>query len=302
MLPDSQTHLASQLSVESTSSSATPTSSDTKPQIKRPKIIKRRGANQVDWLGAMLITVGLVLLTFSLGDGETAKPNQWKSPYIIVLLILSVLIIGVFVWWEARLGGWKDVEDEDEVRKREEQNENRRGEETDGDQMGSPDELEKLEPLLKLSIFGRANGKLIAMAIVAFFVWAAFGGWSLYAVVSSFTLLAVSILLFFIDSSFHSGPWLHDINVLFGSYSSSPVYSSRLHQLADETKPCLPSLHCPCCNSDAPQCSYQTYLGLGPVSHSHQSISVPSSALSRSYSCVLSSPVRHRHSIRLLIT
>ena len=34
---------------------------------------------RVDWIGAILVTVGLVLLTFVLGEGESA-PHQWKTP------------------------------------------------------------------------------------------------------------------------------------------------------------------------------------------------------------------------------
>ena len=33
---------------------------------------------RVDWIGATMITSGLVLFTFAIGDGETA-PRRWKT-------------------------------------------------------------------------------------------------------------------------------------------------------------------------------------------------------------------------------
>lgn len=115
---------------------------------------------RVDWVGAALVTTGLILLTFALGDGETAKPYQWRSAHIIALLIVGVILLVTFVWWEnvleAGRADWKEG----------------------GEDMWAP-------PLLKLSIFRRANGKLTAMLCLVFFVWAAFSGWTFYAVVSS---------------------------------------------------------------------------------------------------------------------
>lgn len=114
---------------------------------------------RVDWIGAVLVTTGLVLLTFALGDGETAKPLQWRSGYIIALLIVSIILLGAFVWWEHVLG--LECPDFKE----------------DGKDTQAP-------PLLKLSIFRRAHGKLAVMFCLVFFVWAGFSGWMFYAVVS----------------------------------------------------------------------------------------------------------------------
>ncbi|KAK0519392.1 hypothetical protein OC842_007469, partial [Tilletia horrida] len=55
-----------------------------------------------DWLGALLSTSGLVLLTFALADGETA-PQGWRTPYIPAMLPLSTLALTSFVLWERRL-------------------------------------------------------------------------------------------------------------------------------------------------------------------------------------------------------
>ncbi|TFY77725.1 hypothetical protein EWM64_g6287 [Hericium alpestre] len=57
---------------------------------------------RIDWLGALLITAGLVLVIFVLSDGELA-PQKWRTPYIIVLLILGVLLVVAFVFWQLYL-------------------------------------------------------------------------------------------------------------------------------------------------------------------------------------------------------
>lgn len=48
---------------------------------------------RVDWIGAFLVTSGLVLFTFAIGDGETA-PQGWKTPCkdIIYDILLCLLI------------------------------------------------------------------------------------------------------------------------------------------------------------------------------------------------------------------
>ncbi|KZV97648.1 MFS general substrate transporter, partial [Exidia glandulosa HHB12029] len=53
----------------------------------------------IDWVGACLITVGLVLLTFSLAQGEVAE-HGWRTPYIIALLVISPFFIAAFMGWE----------------------------------------------------------------------------------------------------------------------------------------------------------------------------------------------------------
>lgn len=114
---------------------------------------------RVDWCGAALVTSGLVLLVFALGDGETAKPHQWRSGYIIALLILSFILLSAFVWWERVL-------------------------EVERSGLKEGEKGTRAPPLLKLSIFQRAHGKLAVMLCIAFFVWAGFSGWIFYAVVS----------------------------------------------------------------------------------------------------------------------
>ena len=55
-----------------------------------------------DWLGVLLSTSGLVLLTFALADAET-RPQGFATPYIPALLPLSAILIGAFFFWERRL-------------------------------------------------------------------------------------------------------------------------------------------------------------------------------------------------------
>lgn len=38
--------------------------------------------HRVDWLGAFLVTSGLVLIVFVLGQGEVA-PKQWATPCVL---------------------------------------------------------------------------------------------------------------------------------------------------------------------------------------------------------------------------
>ncbi|KZT57350.1 MFS general substrate transporter [Calocera cornea HHB12733] len=100
---------------------------------------------RVDWLGAFLITAGLVLLLFCLGEGEIA-PQQWATPYIIALLILSVLLITAFIAWEHYV----------ETR------------------MTFP-------PLMKLDLFTRGSGKFAAILLISFLVNGAFISWQYWA-------------------------------------------------------------------------------------------------------------------------
>lgn len=47
---------------------------DSDNNLSEEKLDKR-----VDWMGAMLITTGLVCIMFVLGQGELA-PQKWKTP------------------------------------------------------------------------------------------------------------------------------------------------------------------------------------------------------------------------------
>ncbi|KAL3425694.1 MFS multidrug transporter [Phlyctema vagabunda] len=65
---------------------------------------KRNAPNkaQMDWLGAILIVMGLVLFTFAIIDSAHA-PQGWKTPYIYVLFIVGSLLLLAAVYVEARV-------------------------------------------------------------------------------------------------------------------------------------------------------------------------------------------------------
>lgn len=56
--------------------------------------------NAVDWPGGILVTVGLVILMFALTDGNVVG---WSKPYIPVLIVLAVLLVAAFVFWQLHL-------------------------------------------------------------------------------------------------------------------------------------------------------------------------------------------------------
>jgi predicted MFS family arabinose efflux permease len=54
----------------------------------------------VDWIGATLITCGLLALMFALTEGNVVG---WTAPWIPVLIVVSVLIIVAFFFWQRYL-------------------------------------------------------------------------------------------------------------------------------------------------------------------------------------------------------
>jgi MFS family permease len=56
--------------------------------------------NSVDWLGGLLITTGLFALLFALTEGNIVG---WSTPWIPVLIVLSVILVTLFVFWQRHL-------------------------------------------------------------------------------------------------------------------------------------------------------------------------------------------------------
>lgn len=54
----------------------------------------------IDWIGATLITVGLLALMFALTEGNVVG---WTAPWIPVLIVVSFLIITAFFFWQRYL-------------------------------------------------------------------------------------------------------------------------------------------------------------------------------------------------------
>ncbi|KAI9876282.1 MAG: hypothetical protein M1830_006881 [Pleopsidium flavum] len=53
-----------------------------------------------DILGTLCTIAGIALFSSSLSLAGDA-PNGWRTPYVIVLLVVGVLFIGIFLWWES---------------------------------------------------------------------------------------------------------------------------------------------------------------------------------------------------------
>lgn len=104
---------------------------------------------RVDWIGALLVTCGLVLLQFSISYGPSAS-NGWKTGCelllgladvvdIIALIIISVLLIAAFFVWEHH------------VEKR-----------------------TTRPPLMSLALWTRSKGKLAAVYLIGGISWMGF--------------------------------------------------------------------------------------------------------------------------------
>ncbi|KAJ2902265.1 hypothetical protein MKZ38_000806 [Zalerion maritima] len=53
--------------------------------------------NSVDWLGACLITAGLLALMFALTQGNVVG---WSTPWIPALIVVSLILIALFIVWQ----------------------------------------------------------------------------------------------------------------------------------------------------------------------------------------------------------
>lgn len=51
----------------------------------------------VDWIGAILVTVGLFALLFALTEGNVVG---WKTPWVSVLIVISLALVVLFVLWQ----------------------------------------------------------------------------------------------------------------------------------------------------------------------------------------------------------
>jgi predicted MFS family arabinose efflux permease len=72
--------------------------------IPRPThILREEGATfkkSVDWIGAFLITAGLLALLFALTEGNVVG---WSTPWVSVLIVISVILVVLFVLWQRYL-------------------------------------------------------------------------------------------------------------------------------------------------------------------------------------------------------
>jgi predicted MFS family arabinose efflux permease len=54
-------------------------------------------ASEVDWIGAFLFTSGTLLLLIALSEGVS---EGWKTPFVIAILIVSVIFLASFIFWQ----------------------------------------------------------------------------------------------------------------------------------------------------------------------------------------------------------
>ncbi|PTB66998.1 MFS general substrate transporter [Trichoderma citrinoviride] len=67
------------------------------PVPPSPSAADKKGPPKIDWIGATLITVGLLALMFALTEGNVVG---WDTPWIPVLIVVSILIIAAFAVWQ----------------------------------------------------------------------------------------------------------------------------------------------------------------------------------------------------------
>jgi MFS family permease len=66
-----------------------------------PAHLRRTGPKPtVDWIGGVLITVGLLALMFALTEGNVVG---WSTPWIPVLIVVSVILVVLFALWQWHL-------------------------------------------------------------------------------------------------------------------------------------------------------------------------------------------------------
>jgi len=132
---------------------------------------------KVDWLGSFLITAALVLILFVLGDGESA-PNKWATGYIIATLVIGVCLIGVFVYWQWFL----EKAQNERLKLQQLQQEEKTTTADNGEPPATTLPPKKSNrtlppPLMKLSLWKRANGRFAVMMVIACLTWCSFFGW-----------------------------------------------------------------------------------------------------------------------------
>ncbi|KAL0065019.1 hypothetical protein AAF712_008012 [Marasmius tenuissimus] len=115
---------------------------------------------RTDWVGAFLSTAGFTLVVFVLGQGEVAEPSQWGTSYIIALLVVGVVLIVVFVFWQWFLEQIQDA---------------RRS-------LPRSAWIPTPPPLMRVSLWSRAKGKVAVAMAIQFLLSCGFLGWQYWTV------------------------------------------------------------------------------------------------------------------------
>lgn len=93
---------------------------------------------RIDWVGAALVTVGLIFIQFAISDA-TSAPSGWVTPYILVLLILGFVFCIAFFFWERYIASHTTR-----------------------------------PPLMRLQLWTRGGGRLAAVYFIGFATWMGF--------------------------------------------------------------------------------------------------------------------------------
>ncbi|KKP03009.1 hypothetical protein THAR02_04888 [Trichoderma harzianum] len=135
----------------------------------------RKGLASIDWIGATLVTVGLLALTFALTEGNVVG---WNTPWVPVLIVVSVLIIAAFAVWqwylERRLTSAVQAELDASIVEQ-------------GETVSSPSDSRRplppasslTPPLIKISIFRNLQFSAVMVIMGVFF--ASFNNYLIYA-------------------------------------------------------------------------------------------------------------------------
>ncbi|KAI0364249.1 efflux transporter [Pilatotrama ljubarskyi] len=110
---------------------------------------------RVDWLGAFLVTAGLTLIVFVLSDGSIA-PNGWKTDYIIAFIVVGVILLVLFIFWEHYL---------EQIHARHDDSRER---------WWTP------PPLMSVTVWTRAQGKLAVVLCITFLEWCSFNSFTFW--------------------------------------------------------------------------------------------------------------------------
>ncbi|KAF9446080.1 MFS general substrate transporter [Macrolepiota fuliginosa MF-IS2] len=123
---------------------------------------------KIDWLGAFLITVALVMILFVLGEGESAS-KRWATGYIIALLVIGVFLIAVFLYWQWFL----EKAQNRRHRRLEVTSAPHDGQNENGDQARRLDKWSDAlpPPVMKISLWGRGEGRFAVVMVIAFVTW-----------------------------------------------------------------------------------------------------------------------------------
>ncbi|WWC61414.1 uncharacterized protein I303_103997 [Kwoniella dejecticola CBS 10117] len=123
---------------------------------------------RIDWIGAVLVTIGLSLLLFSITQAGLMEKG-WTTPYIPPIFSASIILILIFGWWEYEL----------ENRRRISTLSGMASQSLSMSDLGfkSAFRTNDIPPIVRLSIFTRHKGKISAILGIAFFDWMGVCGW-----------------------------------------------------------------------------------------------------------------------------